>query len=441
MASVLMRPAAILRDYRRADLAPDIIAGLTVAMIAVPQGIAYALIAELPPHTGLYAAIVGAIVGALWGSSRHLQTGPTNASSLLILPALLAVATPGTPDYLIAAGMIAVLAGIIKLLVGLARLGVLINFVSDSVVIGFTTGAGLLIIVNQLRHLLRLNIPSTSELDQTLRNVVTHLPESHIPSLLLGLGTLFLVLMLRRIDRRIPSAFAALMLASIAAAVLGLAGQVKLVGTLPSGLPPLAALPLTDLRIIGELSTASLAVAAFGLVETTSVARGIAAKTRQRLDSNQEFIGQGLASIACGLFSGYPSSGSLARSALNFQAGARSALSNVFCGIFVLLALLAFGPLASHIPLSALAGLLLFAAVGLIDRREITRIWRSAGGDRIIMVVTLLATLFLPLQFSVLTGILMSLGYYLLKTSTPRVRTVLPDEHFEHLTHQPEKPA
>ncbi|MCX7670276.1 MAG: SulP family inorganic anion transporter, partial [Anaerolineae bacterium] len=407
----------------------------------VPQAIAYALIADLPPQTGLYTAIVGAIVGALWGSSHHLQTGPTNASSLLILPGLLAVATPGTPDYLRAAAMIAVLAGIIKLLAGLARLGVLINFVSDSVVIGFTSGAGLLIVVNQLRHLLRLNVPSTSALDQTLRNVILHLPETHLPSLLLGVGTLVTVLALKRVNRRLPNALIALTLASLATVILGLTGEVKVVGALPRGLPPLMALPLTDLRLIGELSTTALAVAAFGLVETTSAARSMTTITRQRLDSNQEFIGQGLAGIACGLLSGYPPSGSLARSALNLQAGGRTALANVFCGLFVLLALLVLAPLAAHIPLSALAGLVIVAAVGLIDRREIGRIWRSAGGDRAIMLTTLLATLLLPLQFAVLSGILMSLGYYLLKTSTPRVRTVLPDDRFEHLIHRPDKPS
>lgn len=435
------RPAAILRNYRRADLGPDVIAGLTVAMVAIPQAIAYALIADLPPHTGLYTAIVGTIVGALWGSSHHLQTGPTNASSLLILPALLAVATPGTPEYLTAAAMIAVLAGIIKLLAGLARLGILINFVSDSVVIGFTSGAGLLIIVNQLRHLLRLHVPSTSALDQMLRNVLIHLPETHLPSLLLGIGTLAMVLVLRRFRPRLPSALIALTLAALVTAIAGLTGEVRVVGALTRGLPPFKTLPLTDLRLIGELSTTALAVAAFGLVETTSVARGIAATTRQRLDSNQEFIGQGLAAIACGLLSGYSPSGSLARSALNLQAGGRTALSNVFCGLFVLMALLVLAPLAEHIPLSALAGLVIAAAAGLIDRREIARIWRSAGGDRTIMATTLLATLLLPLQFAVLSGILMSLGYYLLKTSTPRVRTVLPDDRFEHLIHRPDKPS
>ena len=160
LGTLLVRPVQIFKHYQLGSLRPDIIAGLTVAVVALPQAMAYALIAELPPETGLYATIVGAIVGALWGSSHHLQTGATNTASLLVLSALLAVVTPGTPDYLIAAGVMAVLIGIFKMLMAFARLGVVVNFVSDAVVTGFTAGAGILIGINQIRHLLRLPIPS-----------------------------------------------------------------------------------------------------------------------------------------------------------------------------------------------------------------------------------------------------------------------------------------
>jgi SulP family sulfate permease len=211
-------------------------------------------------------------------------------------------------------------------------------------------------------------------------------------------------------------------------------------GELPRQLPPFALPPALDLGLIGGLSTGALALAAIGLVEALSITRSLAARTGQRLDSNQEFVGQGLANIACGLFSGYPVCGSFTRSAVNVEAGARTAVAGVFSGLLALATLLLFAPLAAYIPLTALAGVVAVSAVGLIDRREMTRIWRSHRGDRLIMLATLLATLLLPLQFAVLTGILMSLAYYLLQTSTPRVRTVLPDEHFAHLVHQPHKP-
>ncbi|MCC7354293.1 MAG: SulP family inorganic anion transporter, partial [Anaerolineae bacterium] len=441
VSAFFTRPAAIIRTYPRNALPRDLVAGLTVALVVLPQAIAYALIAELPPQMGLYAAIVGSIVGALWGSSHHLQTGPTNAASLLVLSVLLTISTPGTPDYLIVAGMMALLVGIFRLVIGLARLGILVNFVSDSVIVGFTAGAGLLIFLNQLRNLLRLNVASTPALGETLQGVVTHLDETHVPSLALGVGAILIILLLRRLSRRLPGPLIAMVATSFAVGLLGLGNQgVKVIGQLPRGLPPLTPLPLLELELIGKLSTGALAVAGIGLVEAMSIARSIASKTGQRLDSNQEFVGQGLANIACGFLSGYTCSGSFTRSAVNFEAGALTSLSSVFCGLFVLAAVLGLAPLAAYIPLSALAGVLAVTAYSLIDRRSMARIWRGGGGDRVIMVVTLLATLLLPLQFAVLTGILMSLAYYLLQTSTPQVRPVLPNDTFTHFVYRPDKP-
>ena len=178
-----IRPLRIFRDYRLADLRPDLLAGLTVALVVLPQAIAYALVAGLPPQTGLYAAIAGAIAGALWGSSNQLHTGPTNAASLLVLSVLLAVAAPGEPEYLAAAGLLAILVGVFRLAMGLARLGMLVNFVSDSFIVGFTAGAGVLIGANQTRNLLRLPIPSRPELLDTVADALAHLGQAHWPSL------------------------------------------------------------------------------------------------------------------------------------------------------------------------------------------------------------------------------------------------------------------
>jgi SulP family sulfate permease len=383
---------------------------------------------------GLYAAIVGSIVGALWGSSAQLQTGPTNAASLLVLTILLAAGLiPGTPEYLAAAGLLALLVGVIRTLMGLVRLGRLVNFVSDSVIVGFTAGAGLLIFFNQLRNLFRLDIASAPRLDQTIPRLLAHISQTHIPSLIVGLGTVLVIVTLRRVNRKLPGPLIAIVIASLAVVLLGLDDQgVKLVGELPRGLPPLARLPLTDLDLVQRLSTGALAIAAIGLIEALSIARSISGQTGQQLDSNQEFVGQGLSNIACGFLSGYTCSGSFTRSVVNFEAGARSALSSVFSGLFVLLAILLLSPLATSIPLSSLAGVLILVSYGLIDFQEMRRIWGGVNGDRAIMIVTLLATLLLPLQFAVLSGILVSLAHYLLKTSTPRVRTVLPNGTFEH---------
>lgn len=435
------RPVEILRGYRLRDLRADVIAALTVAIVMLPQAIAFALIAELPPQMGLYGAIVASVIGALWGSSHQLQSGPSNTTSLLVLSVLLGVASPGTPEYLAAAGIMALLVGLFRLLAGLARLGMVVNFVSNAVVVGFTAGAGVLILSTQLRHLLRLAIPSSPLLSQTLLDVGRHLAETHWPSLIIGLGTLALIVLLGRINRKLPGPLIAMVAASLLVGVLGLdRAGVRVVGELPRGLPPLARLPLGDLGLINRLLTGSLAVAAIGLVESISISRVISSRTGQRLDSNQEFVGQGLANIAAALFSGYACSGSFTRSAVNYQAGARTGIASALAGVLVLLALLALGRWAAYVPLPALAGVLILTAYGLVDRPALVRIWHSSRGDRSIMVITLLATLALPLEFAVLTGIALSLAVYLIRTSTPRVRCLLPEDDFRHFAYQPDKP-
>lgn len=440
LPSSFLRPVRILRAYNLSSLRPDLVSGLTVAVLLVPQGIAYALIAELPPQTGLYAGIVAAIVGALWGSSDHLQTGPNNAISLLTLSALLVAAAPGTPEFLALAGLMAVMVGLFQTVMGLARLGVLANFVSHSVVVGFSSGAGVLIAVKQLQHLLRLEVAGHG-LTETARGIFAHLPETHGTSLVLGLSIILLVALGKRLYPKLPGPLIGLVAAAVAVGVLGLDSQgVVAIGRLPRSLPPLARLPLLDLRLVGQVSTGALAVAAIGLVQATSITRSIASQTRQRLDSNQEFVGQGLANVASGLFSGYPCSGSFIRSAVNVRAGAQTPMASVFSGLFAMLAMLALAPLGAYIPRTGLAGVLIVTAYGMIDRQEIARIWRGARGDAVIMVATFLATLFLNLEFAVLTGILFSFAFYIMKTSVPQVSSVLPDETFRHFTPQPHKP-
>ena len=214
---------------------------------------------------------------------------------------------------------------------------------------------------------------------------------------------------------------------------------VVVVGELPRGLPPLAGLPPLNLQLVGQLAPGALAVAAIGLVEAMSIARSIAGQSGQRLDSNQEFVGQGLSNLATGFLSGYPVSGSFTRSAVNYDAGARTPLASAFSGLFVLVAMLVFGPLAAYVPRTALAGVLILTAYSMIDRQEIARIWRGARADAVIMVITFLGTLFLPLEFAVLAGILISFAVYIITTSVPRVTPVLPDENFRHFAHRPQE--
>lgn len=432
---LLARPAAILRSLRRQDLSADLFAALTVTMVVLPQTMAYAILGGLPPEVGLYSAAVASIVGALWGSSIQLQTGPSNTVALLTLSAIAPIAAIGTPAYLAAASLLALMGGLLRLVMGLARLGLLVRFVSDAVIVGFTAGAGVLIAVNQLRDLLGLTLPSTAELVGTVRAIALNLHQVSLPSLAVGLLAVGAIVGLKRVNKRIPGPLVAIVLAAAVVALLGL--DVKRVDALPRGLPPFNIPPLIDLKLIGQLSTTALSIAAIGLVEAVSNARALASQTGQRLDSNQEFVGQGMANIACGFLSGCPVTGSFGRSNLNLQAGAQTPMANVLIGLLVVIALLFVGPAASLLPKAALAGVVLVTAYSLIDRVEIARIWRGGGADRLTLAITLAATLLLPLQFAILAGILMSLGGYLLQTSTPRVRTVLPTPDFSGFEHQP----
>jgi SulP family sulfate permease len=437
----LARPARLFSSYDRENARPDIVAGLTIAVILLPQAIAYALVAELPPVMGLYTAFIGAIVGAMWGSSNQAHTGPTNAISLLVLSTLIPSFAPGSVDYIIAAGLLAIMAGFFQFVLGLARLGMLVNFVSHSVIVGFAAGAGVLIAVRQIAPLLGLQV-SAHSLAGTVADIVTELPEVNAPTAALGIGSIVLIVILRKINPRIPGALIAMVVASLLVFVFDLDEEgVAVIGELPKSLPPLISFSQINLASVRQLSTGALAVAAIGLVETMAISRSIATRTGQRLDSNQEFVGQGMANMAAGLFSGYACSGSFTRSAVNYNSGGKSPVAAVSSGIFVLILMLALAPLAAYLPRSALAGVLIVVSIGMINRKEIARIWRGTRGDAIIMLVTFLATLFSELSFAILFGILLSFALYIIRTSTPRVRQVVPDKEFTHFAHQPQQPA
>ena len=327
-------------------LRPDLVAGLTVAVVAIPQSIAYASIAGLPPSYGLYAAAVASIVGSLWGSSRFLNTGPTNAISILVLSILTPLAAIGSGEYLMAASLMAVMVGVFCIVFGFLGLGVLVNFASRAVLLGFTAGAGVLIAAGQLKNLLRLDIPRSPHLWHTMVSVVEHVGESHLPSLVLGLGTLVAMIAVRRAAPRLPAALISLIGAGAVVAIIGVDRLgVAVIGQIPRAMPKLTSFSfgwMWESDVVGALVTGSMAVAAMGLVEAVSIAREISRQSGERLDINQELVGQGMANVAAGLFSGYATSGSFTRSAINFQSGARTQLSGVFCGVFVLVGVLAF---------------------------------------------------------------------------------------------------
>jgi SulP family sulfate permease len=436
-ATMLTQPVRMVRSYRREDLSPDLAAGLTVALVALPQAIAYASIANLPPHFGLYAAIVAGITGSLWGSSRHLSTGPTNAASILMLSVLAPLVVPDSPLYLVAASLMAVLVGGFRLMFGFAGLGVLINFVSRAVLVGFTAGAAILIAINQLPIFLGLARPEQSGSLATLATVVHKLREVHLPSLAVGAGVVIGTLLVNRFFRKLPGSMVTLIAATALMVWLGAERLgIAVVGDIPKPLPQ-----PTDLRAawtffenghVGQMLIGALAISLLGLVEAISIARTIARATGQRLDVNQEFVGQGLSNIFTGLFSGYTCSGSFTRSAVNYQAGARTQMAGVFCGIMLLAATLVMAPYLAFLPRSAVAGVILLVAYGMVDRESIQRIRMTSGVESATMVITFAATILFPLEFAVLSGVIFSLAMYVYRASLPAVFPVVPDPTFRH---------
>lgn len=424
-----LRPVHILKAYRRDDLRFDLVAGLTVAVIALPQAMAFAMIADLPPEVGIYTGIVAATVGGMWGSSNQMSTGAANAVSLLVLSTLTGVALAGTPEYLLAAGLLAVLAGLFQLTLGLSRLGFLINFVSHSVVVGFAAGAGILIALGQIKHLIGTDFSSRNLID-TAAGVSANIWRTNPATFALGIGTIILILLLRKFAPQVPNAIVSIAVAGLVVYWWGL--DVPVIGQIPREFPPFVKLPLLDFALIRRLIPGALAVGTIALIQTAAISRSISAQTGQRLDSNQEIVGQGLANIAAGFFSGYAVAGSFSRSAVNFKSGARTSVSGIFASIAILTSMLLLAPLAVYVPRAALAGVLLVIAVGMIDRAEIGRILRTTRGDAFILAVTFIATVSLAIETAVFLGVAISFARFIIRTSLPQVVPVVPNERFTH---------
>lgn len=433
----LGRPISVIRNIDRDTVRPDLIAGITVGVILLPQAIAYALLADLPPQMGIYTAIVSGIIGALWGSSDHIQTGPTNTASLLLLAALAPLAAADSSEYLVYASLMAVLVGVIKLSLGLLRVGFLVAFVSDAVVIGFTTGAAVLIAANQMPHLLRLQIESSPSLIATVVRTGRAVGDTHWPTLLLGVLTLAIIALLRRFRPFWPGPLIGMVVAGLLTFALGLqSAGILTLDALPQRPPMVRLPPIFDFQLLGRMWSGALAVAAIGLIEAASIGRSLATRSGQFINSSQEFVGQGLANIAAGVFGGFPGSGSFTRSVVNYDAGARTALAAIVSSLFLVVALLVLAPTAVFLPRVALAAVLMVTAYTMVDRASIRRILASAPGDAAILIATFIATLFLPLQFAVLAGVTVSFVRYIAQTSTPSVLEVIPDEAFAHFVHE-----
>jgi SulP family sulfate permease len=417
-----------IRGYERPQIKADLVAGLTVAVVTVPQSMAYALIAGLPVEYGLYASIVPTIVGCLWGSSAHLISGPTTTVSLVVFSTLHNLAPPGSPEYVSLVLFLSLLVGTLKIAMGMARLGNLLNFVSHSVLLGFMAGAAVLISFRQLPALLGVKVAKTSIFYEHLFSLALNLNKTDLLTLLLGLITIAAIVALRKVRPYWPGTLLAMILVGAIVAIFGLDERgVAVVGPVPRSLPPFTIPEASGFNRLGELAPGVLAMAILGLVEATSIARSIAGQTRQRINMNQEFIGQGLANISAAFFSGYPGSGSFVRSAVNFRSGAKTPVSGIISALAVSATVLLAAPLAAKLPLSALAGVLIVVAYDMVLKQDILRAIKATRADAAVLVVTFLSTLMLNIEFAIYVGVLLSIGLHLAKTSHPSIYSVVPD--------------
>lgn len=408
----------------RDTLRDDAMAALTGAMIVLPQAVAFATIAGLPPQYGLYAAMVPAVVAALWGSSWHLVSGPTTAISVLVFATLAPLAEPGSERYIGMVLTLSLMTGLMQLAMGLARLGAVVNFISHTVVIGFTAGAALLIFASQIKNFFGLSVPRGASFHETLLYAGEHLGEAHLWVTLVGVVTVVAGVLTKRFLPRWPYMSVAMLAGGLVAALLNaVLGQattgIETVGALPRAVPPLS-MPDLSFTTLESLLFPAAVVALLGLTEAVAIARSIATRSRQRLDSNQEFIGQGLSNVAGAFFSAYPSSGSFNRSGINYASGARTPLAAALSAPILLAIAVLAAPLAAYLPVAAMAGILFIVAWGLIDWHHIGDIVRRHPRERLVLLVTWIGVL-VDLEKGLFAGIVVSLLLYLWRTSQPAV--------------------
>ncbi|MBF0098291.1 MAG: SulP family inorganic anion transporter [Magnetococcales bacterium] len=412
------------------NLRADLLAGLTGAIVVLPQGVAFAAIAGMPPVYGLYAGMIPAIVAAFFGSSWHLVSGPTTAASIVLFSLLSMHAEPGSAAYVQLALTMTFLVGLTQLGLGLIRLGTLVNFISHSVVIGFTSGAALLIATNQVHNFFGIHIPRGSDFTQTWLLFLQQLDQLQWDVSLVAVVTLLAGVGARKLWPRIPYMIVALAAGTALALLLDQLnpGQshITRVGALPASLPPLS-LPDFSLSTLRMLAPGVIAVTILALTEAISIARAMALRSGQSIDADQEFVAQGLSNLIGSFFSAYVATGSFNRSGLNYDAGAKTPIAAASSGVMLIILVSMVAPMASYLPHAAMAGVLFLVAWGLINWQHIGHTLHASRAESAIMAATFLATLFFNLEIAILFGVMLSLGIYLSRTANPQVLPRIPD--------------
>lgn len=427
------------RSYDRATFASDLVAAVIVTIMLIPQSLAYALLAGLPPEVGLYASILPLVAYALFGTSRTLAVGPVAVISLMTATAAGSVAAQGSPDYVAAALVLALLSGLILILMGLFRLGFLANLLSHPVISGFITASGILIAFSQLKHILGIRA-SGETLPEMASTLVKAAGTTNPATLAIGAASILFLFWVRKglkslllragLAPRSADLLAkagpvvAVAVSTLAVVGLDLAGQgVVTVGPIPRGLPPFTA-PLLDPELWMALALPALLIGIIGFVESVSVAQTLAAKRRQRINPDQELIGLGASNIIASVSGGYPVTGGFARSVVNFDAGAETPAAGAYTAIGIAAAALFLTPLLYYLPVAVLAATIIVAVLSLVDLRLPREVWRYSKGDFTAMAGTILVTLIAGVEAGVITGVGVSLALFLWRASRPHAAVV-----------------
>lgn len=414
-----------LPNYNRNQLRGDIIAGLTTGILLVPQAMAYAMIAGLPPIYGLYASLLPLLIYAVFGTSKQLASGPVAIVSVLVMAGVGQFAIPETEQFIQLAILTGMLAGLMQIAMGVFRLGMLVNFLSHPVLSGFTSAAAVIIGLGQLKHFLGIEIPRSNYIHETLWNLVIHIEDTHFLTFAIGFGGVVFIKLLSKIKKTFPAALVTLIISTLAVYAFGWdAKGVQIIGQVPTGLPSFS-IPSFSFEQLNQLIPISITICLISFVESIAIAKTLENRHKDyKVDANQELIGLGLSKFLGAFFQAYPTTGSFSRSFINDEAGAKTNMAGVVSMIFVALVLIFFTPLFYYMPRAILASIIMISVFGLIDLKEPKYLLRSDRSDLIMLVTTFVATLVMGIGTGVLMGILLSLSEVLLRSTKPHM-TVL----------------
>lgn len=419
-----------LKGYHFKSFRSDLMAGLTVAVILIPQGMAYALLAGMPPIYGLYGSLIALLVYPLFGSSRQLSVGPAALVSIIVLAGLSEMAEPMSQEFIELAILTTMVAGLFQVILALLKMGFLVNFLSHPVISGFTSAAAFIISISQLKHLFGISVPRTSSIIDILITMFSHIDQTNIISLSVGLGGLVFIILMKRINKNIPGSLIAVIIGVLLVFILHWDTQgVAIVEEVPRGLPPFTVPSITWAKVWSVVPLA-LIICLISFIESLAIAKTIAARNgNYPISANQELMGLGLAKVVGGFFLASPNSGSFTRSAINDEAGAKTGISSITAAFFIALTLLFFTTFFYHLPHAILAAIVISAVFSLIDFKGAKQLFKLDRRDFYVWMVTFLLTLFLGIQQGVFTGIVLSVLVIIYKASKP---------HYAILGHLPD---